>query len=68
MKALGHVAGTALTDNSADAVWTLPKTNEYKLTLDTTSDAGGKGVPIIQIEVYKASLTVYIDTEISAKA
>jgi len=64
-------AGTTLTLSSlgvGDWIGELSSTNFYKMTLDTTGDAGAKGVASIRIEVYKPSITagqLFISPQIS---
>lgn len=61
--------GTTHTDDSGSSTWKngvsdLTAHNEYRMTLDTSGDAGADGIPTIRIYVGKASTTVYFDTTI----
>lgn len=61
--------GTTHTDDSSGSTWKngasdLTGYNEYRMTLDTSGDAGADSVPILRVYVAKASTTVYFDTTI----
>ena len=64
--------GTALTTDSGstwkDGASDLVGYNEYYIDLDTSGDVGADGVPIITLNVGKASTTVYFDTTVDIVA
>jgi len=58
--------GSTLTDGSA-AVWASGKTYEYYIDIDTSGDEGDAAsamAPVIEINVTKANVTIYFDTEV----
>lgn len=60
---------SAHTDDSGSSTWKngvsdLVGYNEYRMTLDTSSDAGADCVPIIRIYCGVASATIYFDTSL----
>lgn len=65
-------SGTELTDDTV-STWKngasdLTGYNEYQIDLDTSSDAGADGIPIIRIYVAKPSINIYLDTTIDVVA
>lgn len=62
-------AGTTHTDDSGSSTWKdgasdLTSFNEYRMTLDTSSDAGADSVPVIRIHV-GIDADVYFDSEVT---
>ena len=57
--------GSGLTTTSS--LWTNPATNQYKIDLSTTGDAGltdANVAPQLEILVTKASVTIYFDSQV----
>lgn len=66
-------AGTSHTDDSGASTWKnggvdLVGYNEYRMDIDTSSDAGSDGVPIVRIHIAEPSIDVYIDTTVDVVA
>jgi len=61
--------GTTHTDDSGSSTWEdagvdLTGHNEYRMTIDTSGDAGSEGVPRIRIFTTLPSETIYVDTTV----
>lgn len=53
--------------STATGSWTGGLTNLYYIDLDTSTDAGADGYPIIRVYVAKASETIYFDSEVEIR-
>ncbi len=64
---------TTHTDDSGSSTWLdgvsgLASHNEYRMDLDSSSDAGADSVPIIRIYITEPSVTIYFDTTVDVVA
>lgn len=66
-------AGTAHTDDSGSSTWmsggsALTAHNEYRMDINTSSDVGSDGVPILRVYLSEQSIDVYFDTSVDVVA
>lgn len=59
--------GVAL-DTDAVSTYTAGKTNKYVIQVDTSGDAGANCVPVIYVDIFVPSTTIYFDTFVGVVA